>query len=392
MTNRNRWPRWIAVVLVGLVLLAVIAWQHETVLLRGMAVSASGIESAPDAQVPTLSHNAPAARTAPEQSAASKGYSSLEPCDRDFKSELREYRMQLGPARTADDALDQLLVDSLAADPEDWVSGAIWRKFEAARKQWPNDVELAWLGFDRCGKTCDREAALRHLLAVDPDNMAAWMVAMGSTRDADDETGFAYALQHAANAKFYDPRTGAVFLHARPLLKQIPLPDSCKSPIALLAAIFGRPYDDSARADLMADGMEAALTALSFTGIQACAPKGLSDEQRRQCTVVLSRVAQGDTMLERLLSVRVLFLLESDPARQQALRERYRGLKWLVAHQSALEAGSLPSDFIARKWSQGEFETYKAIAIERDQWPPPADWLPSDGSRYFILGKDPPPP
>ena len=177
MSNRNLRPRWIAAVFVALGLLALVAWWRWPQLVRisFSAPAATVASSGPEERV--SAH----ARTSPTRARAhaepSEDDPELQACDRDFKSELREYRAQLGPARTADEALDQLLLDSLAANPDDWMTGVVWRKYEAARKQWPNDVELAWLGFDRCGTTCDREAALQHLLAVDPDNMAAWMVA-----------------------------------------------------------------------------------------------------------------------------------------------------------------------------------------------------------------------
>ena len=312
-------------------------------------------------------------------------------CDRDYKNKLQDYRAKFDPARSADEALDQLVLATLAARSEDWMSGNVWREFEAARKRWPNDVELAWLGFDRCGEHCDRSAAVQHLLSVDPDNTAAWMVAMADARERGDESAFANALQRAASAKIYDPRSGIVFLHARRLLEQVPLPESCLSPIASLAAAFGRRYDDDERMDLVADGIEAAVTTFAWTGVSACSPKliPLSGTQRQQCQAVLSRIARGDSLTEQVLAVRQLLLFEDDAERQRELRERYRQLRWLMT-QSMPDAGPIPSRYIVRKWSQGEVVALTKLAIDRHQWPPPADWLPNDGGRYVITGEPPP--
>ena len=52
-----------------------------------------------------------------------------------------------GPARSADDAIDRLLLDFLAMTPSDATSASRHRRrYQAAlRQRWPTDVELAWL-------------------------------------------------------------------------------------------------------------------------------------------------------------------------------------------------------------------------------------------------------
>ena len=87
--------------------------------------------------------------------------------------------------------------------------------------------------------------------------------------------------------------------------------------------------------------------------------------------------------------MRQLLLFEGDAERQRELRERYRQLRWLMT-QSMPDAGPIPSRYIVRKWSQGEVVALTKLAIDRHQWPPPADWLPNDGGRYVITGEPPP--
>jgi hypothetical protein len=390
MTNRNQWPRWIAAAVLGLALLAFFAWRTETGSLRQTAQQTTRTSGADSAQRPR-SHAGQSGFKKHGSAVPTEDGPEATSCDNDFKSELQAYRAELGPARTADEALDQLLLDTLAMRPEDWMTGTPWLTFAEASKRWPNDVDLAWIGFDRCGEFCDRTAAARHLVAVDPDNTATWMVAMADARERGDENAFDKALQRAAGAKVYDPRGGIVFLHARRLLEQVPLPDSCLSPIASLAAAFGQRYDDDERKDLMADGLEAATTTFAWAGISACNPKAfpLSGTQRRQCQAVLSRVASGDSLSEQVLAVRQLLLFENDVPRQRELRERYRQLRWLMT-QAMPDAGSIQSRYLVQKWSQGEVMALTKLAVDRRQWPPPADWLPNDGARYVITGEPPP--
>lgn len=389
VTNRYSRPRWVAAILLALVLPAFFAWRTEIGSPHQTAQQTIRAAGADSAQRP-FPHTAQSGFKKRTSAAPTEDGPESTACDNDFKSELQAYRAELGPVRTADEAVDQLLLDTLAMRPEDWVTERPWRNYEEARRRWPNDVGLAWLGFDRCGTFCDRAAATRHLVAVDPDNTAAWMVAMADARERGDENAFNSALQRAAGAKAYDPRAGIVFLHARRLLEQVPLPDSCLSPTASLAA-FGKRYDDDERKDLMADGLEAATTTFAWTGISACNPKAfpLSGTQRRQCQAVLSRAASGDSLSEQVLAVRQLLLFENDALRQRELRERYRRLRWLMM-LAMPSGGPLPGRYIEQKWSQGEVMALTRLAIARHQWPPPADWLPNDGGRYVITGEPPP--
>lgn len=313
-------------------------------------------------------------------------------CYRDYRQSLRDYRDRLGLARNADEAVDRMLLDMLAADPGPGVFEQLARGYRAARQRWPDDLELSWLALDHCGKDCDAE--VRHLLTVDPDNAAAWMAAMSASRSDHDEAGFAYALQRAASAKIYDSRMGVIFLHARTLFARAPVPDSCLTPQSLagLRRDVGREPTNDDRIDIMAFALEAAIGMPALSGMTACIPRpsapSLPDTQRRQCAALLSRVARGDTLAEQKIAVSGLLRLETDPARLSQLRERYRQLQWL---QTVSFGKPLPEHYATRVWSQGEVNTMQAIAIERGLWPPPPDWLPDDPqARALILGEPPP--
>jgi hypothetical protein len=393
MTNRNRWPRWIAAILIALALLAAVAWRQRSDAPR---VGPGQATRTADAQVAPPESRTDAATTGTARSNGASGSGDKDKdddaaCYSAYRQNLRDYRAQLGPAHTADEAIDRLLLDTLTAGSDDWISGALVRRYQAARRSWSNDVELAWLAFDYCGVSCDSDAEVRHLLAVDPNNAAAWMTAMRAARIDHDEQGFAYALQRAATAKFYDSRMGVVFLHARTLLARVPVPDSCLTPQALASLrrdVRREPTNDD-RLDIMAFALESAVASPGLSGPAMCVPNPaklpLSDSQRRQCIALLSRVARGDTLVEQATATSGLVKLETEPARLAQWRERYRQLQWL---QKVTLDNPIPKHYATRAWSQGEVVAMQALAIELGLWPPPPGWLPDDArSRALITGE-----
>lgn len=408
MTNRNPRPRRVAAILVALALLALIAWWRWPHAFRAAARQAARTTIAKIAAPEAQSHATATTRARGNRASGSDSDSSDSSsdsdaeggddsanCNRDFRNRLRDYRDRLEPAHNADEAVDRIFLDTLSAFGSKGVFGAFERSYRAARQRWPDDLELSWLGLGHCGSGCDQDAEVRHLLSVDPDNAAAWMVAMSAARRDHDEAGFAYALQRAAGAKIYDSRMGVVFLHARTLLARVPLPDSCRTPeeLASMRQNVGRePIDDDFR-DITAFALESAIGTPGFQGLSKCAARPstppLPEVQRRQCTALLSRVAkEGDTLLEQQAATSWLLGLETGPARLAQLRERYRQLQWL---QKVAFGNPTPEHYATRVWSQGEVDTMQAIAIERGLWPPPPDWLPDDPrARALILGEPPP--
>ena len=394
MSDRNRRPRWIAVAVVALMLLVVVGWRQRPDLrhIASLQPGRTGTKLAG----PGPSSGAMPASTASLRGRAGGGRDedASAICNLDYRRSLRGYRDRLAPARNADEAVDRLLLDLLAAYGSKAAFDDYGRELRAARARWPDNLQLSWLALGHCGDGCDQDPEVRHLLSVDPDNAAAWMVAMSAARRDHDEAGFAYALQRAANAKIYDSRMGVVFLHARTLLARVPLPDSCHAPEALagLRGDVGRePIDDDLR-DITAFAMEAAVATSGFQGLSRCAARPgvppLPEPRRGPCIALLSRVAQGDTLLEQQAATSWLLGLETDPTRLAQLRERYRQLQWL---QKATFGKPTPEHYATRVWSQGEVDTMQALAIERGLWPPLAGWLPDDARSRALITGDPPP-
>ena len=313
-------------------------------------------------------------------------------CYSDYRQNLRDYRAQLGPARSADEVIDRLLLDFVATDPSEWMSGELGDEYRAASDRWSSDVDLAWLALDFCNVDCERDAYIRHLLSVDSDNAAAWMVAMDAARQQKDQHGFDSALREAFQAKIYDPRIGVVFLHLRRQLAHVPRPDSCQGQQwkSEMQRDLGRAPADADLLDGMAGAVEMAIALPSFSGLFGCKDTAwpLTEKRRKRCIALLSRVAAGDTLIEQMLANVLLIKLQPDAEKLAQLRERYRQLRWLM---SIAQQKPFPGNYFARMYADGEVAMLQAIAMERGQWPPPPDWLPDDPrGRALILGEDPP--
>lgn len=394
MAKRNSRPGWIAFGLIALALLAVVAWKWQATSRSERAHAAQAVAMPP----PATRSLPPSPRVALHAGGATNrddDDSAESVCSRDYKRNLRDFREQLGPARNADEAFDRAMLDVFAGSGGTHAFKEYQRELAAAQQRWPDDLELSWLGYAYCRDGCDRDAQLRHLLEVDPDNAAAWMAAMAAAQSNHDEQGLAHALQRAANAKIYDSRMGVVFLHARSVLAHAPVPGSCVTAQALagLRGSVGREPTNDDRLDIMSFAVESAIASPALSGIARCATRAttppLPDVQQKQCMTLLSRVAQADTLLEQQIATGWLLGLESDPARLARLRERYRELQWL---QKATFGRTTPEHYATRVWSQGEVATMQALAMERGLWPPPPDWLPDDPQiRARITGQPPAP-
>lgn len=391
MTNRNRRSRSIAAAVLAFAFLAIVAWWRFTTASPAMTAPAAGnaLTAISPAALPGVV--ADSTKTPPPAGNATGeggGTSALQTCDRDFKRNLRGYLDQLDAARSPDEAIDRLLLDFLANDPAEWMSEEAGSGYRAASKRWPENLDLAWLSFDTCNEGCDRGAELKRLLSRDPDNAAAWMAAMGEARQRKDDDGFDIALKQATEAKIYDSRMGIAFLHLRKTLADVPQPDSCRTPQwkSEMQRDLGRAPTDSDHLDGMAGAVEMAIALPSFAGLFGCKDTTfpLAGARRALCISLLSRVVAGDTLVEQMVADTLLIGLQRDPGQTAGLRERYRQLRWLM---SMAQEKPFPQDYFARIYSDGEVATLQSIAIERHQWPPPADWLPDDErGRALITG------
>jgi hypothetical protein len=262
-------------------------------------------------------------------------------------------------------------------------------EWQAARRRWPDDLDIAWRAANDCQAKfgCDEGEALDHLLQLDPDNAAVWWLAMREAWARGDGTAYDAALAHAAAARGSDPRVGAVFLALQPLLAAVPTREGClrADDTAEVAKLFGHPPTASDWAAIEAWSFELAsntiVASASFTGCRESEVGRLTRRRRADCIATLSTLAGGDMLVEQSFGLPLLIQLEGDSPQGLAARERYRQLLYLFLVQPP---GLMAGDPASMLWA-GEIETMRRRAIARHRWPPPPDWLPGSPRLRALL-------
>ena len=98
---------------------------------------------------------------------------------------------------------------------------------------------------------------------------------------------------------------------------------------------------------------------------------------------ILTRLAEGDIWIQRMLALDVLVQMLGDDPEAAAWRERYRENRWMMTQLAEENIRSLlrPEDY----WND-EARSVQAALQVAGRWPPPADWLPDEArSRSLIL-------
>jgi len=290
---------------------------------------------------------------------------------------LAQYR-DTDPRRSPGDALDRLLATQaiLSADgiPDSELTAAI----VDGRKRWPDDVELAWHSAVACRDKdgCDQQAAIAHLLRLEPDNAAAWVMAMTRAQRRDDVAGYERALQGAAQSDHVDSHFGTVFIRLAPLLARrrtskecMPSAEDLADAGHFLGHAPGR--DDIAAFEAMA--LEMAIGLPAYQSLQGCSTESVAAFPRRRqaCVATLTLFTQGDTLLARRIGFTYLLPLVRGEPDDERLREAYRRHRWLM--KLALEPLP-PGVGLETIAFQGEIESLRQRAIAAGQWPPPADF------------------
>jgi hypothetical protein len=302
----------------------------------------------------------------------------------------------LDPAHSAEDAfahalLSQIYLDGDGRDPdaERRATSRLQADWQAASRRWPRSLDIAWQAARNCTAAygCDEEAAERHLVDIDPENAAAWILAMeGAARRHQNERYDAY-LAHAAGSRRYAPPSGAMYRALEPLFAAMPTPLHCMSlrGIERRAARLGHLPTAEDLADETAGLLEKALNTLDpGAGLGGCRSDFIPvrASRRASCVAVLAMVAGGTTFREREIALPLLIPLLGDGKSGLAYRERYRQLLYLDAfalgtrEKNVLADVQLPSD---------EFEAWRRIADEQHRWPPPRDWLPDSPPQRALI-------
>lgn len=393
-----------AVVLAG-GLLAGLAWW------KGGATPDAPPDAAPP---PALTAAAPKAGAAPFTPGRAQSYhggalpassAREQRCEAARRARLRAELAKIRPEASASAALDHaLLADTIGfleagAGPQAWKieRAASAHRWEAARKRWPDDLDVAWFAALHCNAElgCDRAAAVRHLLALDGHNVMAWLMALEDARLRHDPDAYWRLLHQAATeARFSDSRSGTVYLHMKPLLVGASTVE-CVGPgnMQALEKELGRAATTEDLAAIEASSLELSVAMPSYSALSACKPErtALSSARWADCTAVLRHLAEGATLIERSIGLTLLIPLLGDGPGSAAARERYREFRWLYEANTRLPPTHDVMDAI---WAQGEVALLRQRAQAAGLWPPPRGWLPPDarGRALILQGRPPPDP
>lgn len=384
----------IAVVAIALLLLAGAAWWWSTdVKPVGQVASVSVI--APDERV------AVAPRPASPGPAAIATEDATKRCSLAIRDAFNARALQL---RNMKDGASQMAyamavpvdasVNVRAMTPEA-LRRVLQQRAEENRHAFQQAVALArddpdarWMAAHNCVGGNDCEAARLELRQAEAGNMLVWLREMEEASRNDDPAATRLAFERAASAPDYDAHTGAVQSIMRRAYGTSPLPTACgdegvqRAMQSKMGMDLGRPFGVFDHAMVMAS-VNAPTPAFSPLR-KLCPPDVDRDPARREaCVRILTRLAEGDIWIQRMLALDVLVQMLGDDPEAAAWRERYRENRWMMTQLAEENIRSLlrPEDY----WND-EARSVQAALQVAGRWPPPADWLPDEArSRSLIL-------
>lgn len=255
----------------------------------------------------------------------------------------------------------------------------------AAVRSYPQDPDLAWYHANRClaNPACDAGPAIDHLLAVEPDNLAGWLLAVREAKRAGGEAVMQATLEAAANAAEYEPRIVDGFQRMRDVLKDVPLPASCDTPASRRerAAATGSsaPPMPSDLAATIAIAVVAAHV-LPYAGLREACLSGpgeaLPQARVAACRRVFAKIADGDALIDHSIGASMMAELTTGTSEHPRWQEQKRRVAWLITNQPALDSSVAAA---VRRWNEGEVPAMQQELAAKGLWPPPPSWSSEAG-------------
>lgn len=159
--------------------------------------------------------------------------SAVEPCEQAMRQQRRRRMEALAKADDTDSRIaGALLAMSPANGPAEDGMGNGLSMLKAAAQAAPGDAEAAWYYARYCANDgdCDATEATAALVALEPDNLDGWLLALQLAQKRGDEAGVARAMEGGAKARYFDQRSGDSFMRATRALADLPVPPACTTP------------------------------------------------------------------------------------------------------------------------------------------------------------------
>jgi hypothetical protein len=378
-------------------------WVAAAIVLACLAGCGS-TERVPTAQAGSPATSTPARVEASPRTAAPRPVlPANSPASPTESAALEKWNAELGEALSkwlaarnpdGDSALaEALLAPLLAADgtPREDIEARFAAALGNAVRLQPDNPDIAWLETMRCpptATTCDRASGLQRLMRLDPDNAATWLAAADRAYQDGDMAAFDEYLHLAAQTSHYDSRYGtgsrllADFLATAPLPPRSSQADRAMRKMAGLGS--GPALSDADLATVLASIHDpSALDLPAFTpAYRACRPP-LPASRRRDCMGTSMRLAEGDTLIARMMGARQMVNLSAGAPANRYWRERLRQNQWLLASARTFPGWTGP-DSLRAVWQLGEVPALQAWLKANDHAMPPG-WLPDDPRQRDLI-------
>lgn len=317
----------------------------------------------------------------------------VEACEAQTEAVTRERWEALGRSS----ALDDRVVHALLADLQNRTPGEPVTGGESSRllgvlvEEVPDDVDLLWFRTAHCSEGCDRRAAKERLTQAEPDNLATWLSLLSEVSSDDsvaaNDPVVDALLERAAQSRYYEQRYVDTLLRIYQAYQGMPVPPACNTRGMRMARNVMRDMGMHGLSESM-ESDEIALT-LATTGMALSLPSsgglyrlcraenGLSPARLASCRAILTKMAEGEALLDHGIALGTMVrLTEGMPADEaDRWRERYRQFRWLL-HQQTEMAYSFDTKKAFDRMVGGEARMLQAELQAAGRWPPPADWQP----------------
>lgn len=244
---------------------------------------------------------------------------------------------------------------------------------ERAIRRSPDDLLLARSYATRCrAPQCDEQAAFARLVALEPHNLATWMLAPHDQRRPTRAEDDAWLAQ-AAHAAYFDPHYSEVAFAVLEAAGPIPPLPVCDGPLRAMAPDLERQPQPADAIIPMAHVIASQQLPAHLRLWRACV--GSEEPGRRQadCQKVHALLAGSNEVIYAGGSLRWLAAHAQPQSERARWSARWRELQWAMQAGGgrALSFGNLPLVL-----EQGEIPVLMGYLEEHSQWPPPRDWQP----------------
>ncbi|HEY2344778.1 MAG TPA: hypothetical protein VGH80_02720 [Xanthomonadaceae bacterium] len=272
--------------------------------------------------------------------------------------------------------------------------------FDAARRSGQDDATMAWIDANQCtyfSKSCDKSAAVSHLLQLEPDNAAAHLLAASTAYENKDDVVGRAQIALAAQASQYRTHYFDVLALLHSALQDWSPPTITEADLQRFAK-SGEHVDTNLedQRDAHAYAIAAAYVLPPMqVPVKQCLPNAVPTPDKllhEDCVRVFRLMAaDSETMLNQAIALSALSRLTFGDAEGAGWREQFRQLRWvennylallLAQHDKGMD--SLDIDTILHDGEMAQMRSAlrtHGIAVD-----PPAGWLPdSDHDRELIL-------